>query len=369
MSFYWIERETRHPDFIQKFGKLVAAGIASQAPLFLATFSSCGPGISDPRLLNYIFSFVPVVEFPSDLSAWQTANYHFCHPLWYRILKLNTRTDTIEFSSGRKRRVIDIFMQDYCLSRREKCEYLDAMVRFIPVWCISPDLFLEIFDIIYNYKCAKGHTEHQEDLANKILYGIARAAPTKEYADQFLEKYCGHFGQKTETGEIVLDSVIQEEFQMGEFNVARGNSFERIPERPISTYFNPEIELYVHQKLLHDQKYGELYKNEKTDRYSHLLSSLIDYVSMHWQRHATHSMDGLKALVKTFHITNESKIYRLVDRLLQTGNEEHALFWANLGVKDAASEFRIHKSYYSIPFWLALRKLKLSDPDGNQTTT
>lgn len=364
---YDCDVNSRPPGIIQRFGKLIAAGIASQAPLFCASFSSVGPGISDPRLLGYIFDFVSPKQYYTKEEWIESLDYNFCCELWYYSIKWNIKK----------------------LSKRGELDNSTLMYylrHMIPIWKHSPEFFLKMFDEF-------AEPNNKSDQYNYLLYCILRISPTKETADLFLEKYCGHFNANN------MVNVIQDEFQTGELIVVPG--FPSYPDnyrrgiisyigtkpvpcdwskntKPVPCDWSKEskidtnntskeqqinIELYVHEKLFNDKKYGifdeiEKQKNQK-DSYPELLNSLCDYVSLHWQRHK-----NLKELTTIFHIGKGSKIFKLATELLKTGNEDHALFWANLGIKSIGDNLYMWRRYYSVPFWLALRQILLDNPDG-----
>lgn len=312
MSKFIDQRPIEYLTTIKHFEKFIYSGIDGSKfnDVFMSTFSSTGPGPSDPRLLLYVFDFIrennlnkeSIVEFVSQQQ------YHY---LWGH------------------------YIENYIENNTKYHNITSILIEAIHVWKSTPQIFLRIFQKYCN----------SEAKYFKVLYIMLLTASTEKYVDILLETYLYVF--ETIDAETLIGNVINAYISLTCYNnYYRCNIFE-------TTIIKPNIELYVHKKLLHDPKYC-FFKHVNTNLM--LRGYLNRYISERWKHNTMH----LQEFIDVLHVYRGLRIPNLINDLVVLNNDKLTLIWIKNGVRDDMSNDIIipRNIKCSHDMWFAIRELK-----------
>lgn len=264
---------------------------------FMSTFSSTGPGPSDPRLLLYVFDFIFDSQLIDDTieKFVESEAYHYLYGYGTIIL---------------------LKQSNYYLSNISKKLY--SMVK---VWKITPaNIFFKIFRLLYSrMECL--------DFAD-VLYLILITSSKKEHIDMLLKEYTEIFEPTQHQPHLLPYIIDQNVFRLGGRTCTLcDHYFNDVPNA--KKQIDPDIDLYLHKILLHNPKYGVPTYIKNKPEISKL--GLENHISLCWQRHIMR----LQEFIDTFHVCHGYKIVFLIQDLIRLNDEKLILFWIGLGAKDA----------------------------------
>lgn len=279
------------------FEKVVCAALSEKTQVFMSTFSSLGPGISDPRLLGMIFNFA----FGYDNPIWPEYELYFAefrqyHHLWfYYMMKKNS----------------ELF---------KRC---GRILTGKNVWRDSPELFYEVIK--------------NRHYSRSVLYRLARMAPNENSAEVLLKNFLFPGIDSKIFWDGVMDYVLH------------SNAVDN-PD------VQPEVDLFVHKFLFGHFPIQE--EQHYSDCEDYVSLHWLMYAKADIEKNPeTPKFELLEKCLQIFKIRQGIRMVHLVDNLLRIGNERLAKFWLDKKIKSYLDYFNLRLDDYSDEFWLLIKKL------------
>ncbi len=281
------------------FEQVICAALSEKSPLFMSTFSSVGPGISDPRLLGMIFNFA--FDFCDIDPVWLKYEFYFAkfqqyHHVWYY----------------------------YMMKKNEELfKKSDRIWNAKNVWRDSPELFYKVV------KCR--HYSHS------AIYRLARMAPNENSAEVLLKDF-------------LLPVINNEIFWGGVMDYVLHNNAAENPD------VQPEVDLFVHELLF--KQFPIQDEQNFTDCEDYVTLHWPMYANADIKKNPENpKFELLERCLQLFKIKQDIRLVYLVDNLLKSGDERLAKFWLDKKIKSCIDNFNFHLDDYTDEFWLLIKKL------------
>ncbi len=279
------------------FFSIVCSALNTQNKLFSNTFGCKIGTVADPRLLCFIYDFIPEESlFERDFNDYATIpSFRF---IWKRLVSRNSFT----------RFYIKNTLIVLAHSPKMACEFL-----------------IELYES-YGIRAF-------------CVYETFRSVPNKRAALYFFNMII----KKYATEKMIMDKMDY---------IIQGI---RIPE----INFNPEIDLFVHKLIFGLFPIDIKNTNTMSICDGFIGRYWKDFVVIPKQINNPTNLDlsKLQELTELFKLQPGATLIYLADGLFESGSEELAEFWVNKKVTSILHDFRFGQPNYTDKFWLLIKKL------------